>query len=101
MAEVECIRCHQKREAIQGVPYGGKIGEELKAKVCDVCWKEWYETSIKIINEYRLNLREPSAREFLATQMKIFFNMQPRPAEGGISIANIPPSTPEDRQDEG
>ena len=92
MPEVECVRCHQKRGAIEGTPYGGKIGEELKAKVCNVCWKEWFEgMSIKIINEYRLNLREPAAREFLSTQMKIFFNMQPPPKEGEIKITDIPP----------
>ncbi len=81
MAEVKCMRCLQTREEIEGTPYGGKVGEELKAKVCDVCWKEWYENSIKIINEYRLNLREQTARDFLATQMKIFFKMQPAPVE--------------------
>jgi len=79
MAKLRCIRCQQTREEIEGKPYGGKIGEELKAKVCDICWKEWYEKSIKIINEYRLNLREQTARDFPATQMKIFFKMQPAP----------------------
>ena len=96
MAEVECVRCHQKRQAIEGTPYGGKIGEELKAKVCDVCWQEWLkEMSIKIINEYRLNLGEASARQFLSTQMKIFFGLQPPPPEGGIKITDIPPKAPE------
>lgn len=90
MAVVECIRCHQTREENPGPPYGGKIGEQLKGKVCGVCAKEWSEMSIKIINEYRLNLREPAAREFLAAQMKIFFNLQPAPKEGGIKITDSP-----------
>lgn len=81
MAEVDCMRCGQRREAIEGVPYGGKIGETLKEKVCNQCWKEWYEHSIKLINEYRISLREPTGREFLATQMKIFFKMEAPPQD--------------------
>jgi len=80
LPHVTCIRCHQTREAIEGASYGGKIGEEIKGKVCNICWKEWYEQSIKIINEYRLNLREASAREFLSTQMKIFLGLLPAPS---------------------
>lgn len=95
MAEVECVRCHQTGEAIDVAPYGGKIGEELKAKVCNVCWKEWLTgMSIKIINEYRLNLGEPAARQFLSTQMKIFFGLQPPPSEGGIKITDAPVKAP-------
>ncbi len=77
MSKVECIRCGQRGEAIEGVPYGGKIGVSIKEKVCDVCWKEWYEHSIKLINEYRISLRNAEGREFLASQMKIFFKMVP------------------------
>lgn len=95
MADVECIRCHQTREGNPGAPYGGKVGEQLKGKVCNVCAKEWSEMSVKIINEYRLNLREAPAREFLATQMKIFFNLQPAPAGGGIKITDSAPPGPD------
>ncbi|MFQ5597261.1 MAG: Fe(2+)-trafficking protein [Nitrospiria bacterium] len=81
MAEVDCIRCGQIREEIEGIPYGGKIGETLQQKICDVCWKEWYEQSIKLINEYRISLREPKGREFLAAQMKVFLKLEPPPED--------------------
>lgn len=93
MSEVECIRCGRRGEAIEGVPYGGKIGEEIKAKVCDNCWKEWYAHSIKLINEYRISLRNAEGREFLASQMKIFFKMMP--ASEGQMMQNIPESSDE------
>ncbi len=86
MADVTCVRCGFTRAEIEGTPYGGKVGENLKAKVCNVCWKEWYDLSVKIINEYRLNLREPKAREFLATQMRVFFKMEEPSPEPGIQI---------------
>ncbi len=85
MAEVECIRCGKWGEAIDGVPPGGKIGAEVKAKVCNACWKEWYEHSIKLINEYRISLRNAEGREFLASQMKIFFKMTP-PEENQVTL---------------
>ncbi len=89
MAEVDCIRCLQRRDAIGRMSYGGKIGAELKEKVCNVCWTEWYGQSVKIINEYRLNLREAADREVLSTQMKIFFRMLPAPETG----TGVPPPT--------
>ncbi len=77
MANIECIRCGQTREEIEGAPYGGKIGETLQEKICNVCWKLWYEESIKLINENRISLRDPKGREFIATQMKAFFKLAP------------------------
>jgi len=90
MAEVICIRCHQRGEEIIQMTYGGAIGAELKAKVCNACWEMWYGQSVKIINEYRLNLREPSARVVLSTQMKIFFGMIPPPDADPISAPPAP-----------
>ncbi len=95
MAEIKCIRCNQTREEIEDIPHGGSLGKTLKEKICNVCWEEWYEQSIKIINEYRLSLREQKSREFLATQMKIFLKLAPPPAEGGIQVADSPPSFPQ------
>ncbi len=90
MAEVHCMRCGQTREEIEGTPYGGSIGKTLKEKICDVCWKEWYEQSIKIINEYRLSLRDQKGRDFLATQMKIFFKLEPGSEEEAVKLDDTP-----------
>ncbi len=90
MADVLCVRCKKTQGEIEGVPYGGKVGEALKKTVCNLCWKAWYDQSVKIINEYRLNLRDPSAREFLATQMKIFLGTPPSPSDQGIQLSDLP-----------
>jgi len=86
MAEVDCIRCKKRGPEIERVTYGGTIGAHLKATVCNDCWVAWYDQSIKIINEYRLNLRDAPARAFLLEQMKIFFGMIPAP--------EVPTATP-------
>jgi Fe-S cluster biosynthesis and repair protein YggX len=69
MAQVQCIKCGKEKDAISGPVYGGRIGEELKAKICNECWKEWFEDmSVKVINEYRLNLSDPKATKFLTSR---------------------------------
>jgi Fe-S cluster biosynthesis and repair protein YggX len=76
---IHCIRCEKDAEAIIIMPHGGVLGETLKTKVCGLCWDEWNKESVKIINEHRLNLSDPSARAFLSTQMKIFLKLAPPP----------------------
>ncbi|MFQ5588988.1 MAG: Fe(2+)-trafficking protein [Nitrospiria bacterium] len=93
MAEVSCTRCGQCREAIEGTPYGGKIGQTLKEKICNSCWQEWYAQSIKIINEYRVSLRDQKGRDFLATQMKIFLKLEAPEGETAAPIEDTPPSS--------
>lgn len=84
MDQVTCVRCGETREAIQGPVQGGPVGAELKAKVCNVCWKEWFEgMMIKYINEYRLNLGDAEARKFLAKAMREFLNMPEEAKPGG------------------
>ena len=86
MNEVDFIRCHQNGGAIEGPFPAGKLWDTVRSKICNLCWKEWQAQSVKIINEYRLNLREPSAREVLSTQMKIFFNMAPPSPSGTTAV---------------
>jgi Fe-S cluster biosynthesis and repair protein YggX len=76
MAEIQCKKCGKQGEPSQNVAYGGKLGEEIKASICNNCWNEWMAQSIKIINELRLNLKDPYSREMLAKSMKDFLNLQ-------------------------
>jgi Fe-S cluster biosynthesis and repair protein YggX len=82
MATVTCVRCKETRETITGMVYGGKLGDEIRAKVCNACWTEWKAFSIKIINEYRLDLNDPASDKLLEEQMRQFLTM---PAEGAMT----------------
>jgi Fe-S cluster biosynthesis and repair protein YggX len=75
MAEVKCVHCGLTREGITGYAYGGQLEAEIKSKICGVCWKEWKGMSIKVINEYRLDLNDPHANNILIEQMRAFLNM--------------------------
>jgi len=75
MADVTCVHCHETREGITGYAYGGPLEAEIKSKICNVCWSEWKAMSIKVINEYRLDLNDPNANKMLIDQMRGFLNM--------------------------
>jgi Fe-S cluster biosynthesis and repair protein YggX len=79
MEEIQCKKCGQKGQPSQGVAYGGKLGEQIKTTICNNCWNEWMAQSIKIINELRLNLKDPYSRETITRHMKEFLNLQETP----------------------
>jgi len=74
-AQVKCAKCGKEKPAIASPAYGGKVGEELKAKICNDCWKEWMEQSVKVINELRLNLSNADHRKQLTNYMREFLNL--------------------------
>jgi Fe-S cluster biosynthesis and repair protein YggX len=75
MAKVQCIRCKREGDAITTAVYGGAFGEEIKKQVCQACWNEWKALSIKIINEYRLDLNDPASDQLLTQQARAFLTM--------------------------
>lgn len=79
MSKVDCTKCKANKDSITGMVYGGKLGEELKQKVCNDCWTEWKAFSIKLINEYRLDLNDPASDKMLDEQLRQFLNL---PAPG-------------------
>jgi len=74
-AHVKCAKCGKEKPGIASPAYGGKIGDELKAKICNDCWKEWMEQSVKVINELRLNLSNADHRKQLTNYMREFLNL--------------------------
>ena len=69
---VQCSRCGKEREAIHEVPYSGNLGEEIAAKVCSVCWHEWQQAEIMVINELRLDFMDPRSNEILIQHLREF-----------------------------
>ena len=75
MAQIQCVRCNKASDPITTAVYGGKLKNEIKEKICQPCWNEWKEMSIKVINEYKLDLNDPKSDELLTQQMRTFLNM--------------------------
>lgn len=72
-ADFRCVRCGQDdREPIARRPFPNDLGDRLVAEICAVCWEEWKQRQMLLINHYGLNVREPRAREFLVTNLRAF-----------------------------
>jgi Fe-S cluster biosynthesis and repair protein YggX len=73
MATVHCARCGRtEAPALTRQPYPGKLGAEIREKICADCWAEWTKMEVMIINELRLNFMEPAAQETLGKHMREF-----------------------------
>ncbi len=72
---IECSRCGSEAEPLPRPPLPTPVGQEILARVCPSCWKEWLGVQVMLINEYRLNLIDAQARAALEEQMRAFLNL--------------------------
>ncbi len=72
---ITCKRCGSVGEALAQPPIPSALGGQIQRSVCQACWREWLRAQVVLINEYRLNLMDPQARELLEGQMRSFLNL--------------------------
>jgi Fe-S cluster biosynthesis and repair protein YggX len=71
---VFCSRLKQELPAITSrMTFTGAFADKVRAHVSQQAWTEWLAMQIKVINEYRLHLGEPSHRQFLEDSAAKFF----------------------------
>jgi Fe-S cluster biosynthesis and repair protein YggX len=63
----------REAEGLDRPPYPGELGQRIYAQVSREAWQQWLGHQTMLINEYRLVVIEPEAREFLRKQMEEFF----------------------------
>ncbi len=73
MRMVVCIKLKQNLEGLESQPFPGELGKKIFNEVSKVAWKEWLEKQKMLVNEYRLNLSEIKARQFLMTETENYF----------------------------
>jgi Fe-S cluster biosynthesis and repair protein YggX len=67
-----CQKLKQELEGLDFPPYPGELGKEIYLKISKSAWQEWMQRQTMFINEYRLTVTDPTAREFLENEMKKF-----------------------------
>lgn len=83
---VNCIKLNKEAEGLPASPYPGELGQRIYENVSKEAWDQWVSHQTMLINEYRLSMLEPSAREFLAQEMeKYFFGDGSAKPEGYVS----------------
>jgi Fe-S cluster biosynthesis and repair protein YggX len=54
------------------------MGTRVLEQVCAACWQAWLHQQTALIYHYGLNLRDPTARQFLTQQTEAFL-FAPKP----------------------
>ena len=68
---VFCVKLQKEAPGLDEVPFDGHpLGQRIYENVSKEAWKGWVEHMKMIMNEYRLNLGQPEAQEFLLKQME-------------------------------
>jgi Fe-S cluster biosynthesis and repair protein YggX len=70
---VNCVKLGKEAEGLERPPYPGKLGQRIFANVSKEAWQLWLQQQTMLINEYRLSVIDPKAREFLEGEMEKFF----------------------------
>lgn len=55
----------------------GTLGDEIERSVCGVCWAEWLQQQIRVINHYALKPAMREDREKLYDITREFFGLEP------------------------
>ena len=72
-ATVHCARCDRpEAPALARQPFPGKLGVEIRERICADCWNEWLKMEVMVINELRLSLMDPASQETLNRHMREF-----------------------------
>jgi Fe-S cluster biosynthesis and repair protein YggX len=72
--KVFCVKFQREMEGLAEVPFDGHpLGRKIYDNVSKEAWRMWVDRMKMIMNEYRLNLSNPQAQEFLLQQMEQYF----------------------------
>lgn len=71
--KVICSKLKQEAEGLDKAPFPGVLGERIFQEISKQAWKMWLAHQTMLINEYRLSLIDPKAREFLHEEMQKYF----------------------------
>ncbi len=69
---VFCVKLQKEAPGLERPPLPGELGKKIYENVSQEAWQMWQRQQTMLINEYRLNLLDPRAREYLREQMERF-----------------------------
>jgi Fe-S cluster biosynthesis and repair protein YggX len=70
---VNCVKLGREAEALELPPYPGALGKRIWENVSKEAWQQWLRHQTMLLNENRLNLADPKARQYLAEQTEQHF----------------------------
>ncbi len=70
---VNCVKLGKEAEGLDRQTYPGELGQRIFDNVSKEAWDLWIKQQTILINEHRLSVIDPKAREFLEAEMEKFF----------------------------
>ena len=70
---VHCIKLDKKAPGLKFPPLPNALGKRIYENVSQEAWDGWLRYQTMIINENRLSLADPRAREYISEQMENYF----------------------------
>ena len=70
--KVKCARLGIEAEGLEAPPFPGPEGQRIYENISRQAWEEWLQVQTMLINEHRLVVFEPEAKEFLAREREKF-----------------------------
>ncbi len=67
-----CAKLEKQAEGLNYPPYPGELGKKIYETISQEAWQQWLAHQTMLINEYRLSMLDPKAREFLVVEMEKF-----------------------------
>jgi Fe-S cluster biosynthesis and repair protein YggX len=69
---IHCLKLNKEAEGLATLPYPGEIGQKIYEHISKEAWQLWLNHQTMLINEYRLSMLDPKARNFLKQEMENF-----------------------------
>ena len=85
---VNCVRLHTEAEGLDFAPIPGALGQRVFENVSKEGWAQWLKHQTMLINENRLSMLDPRARQYLLKQCEAFFF-----GDGGDAATGYVPPT--------
>ena len=71
--KVMCVKFKIEMPGLSEPPFDNELGQKIYENVSAEAWRQWVEHMKMLMNEYRLNLGNKEAQEFLMQQMEEYF----------------------------
>ena len=69
---VRCVKHNIETEGLDFAPWPGEVGQRVFNEIGKPAWAEWLAHQTMLINENRLQPRDPKARAYLQAEMDKF-----------------------------
>lgn len=70
---VNCVKLGHEAEGLEYPPMPGELGKRIYLNVSKEAWEEWKRLQTMLVNEHRLSMAVPRARQWLMEQTEAHF----------------------------